>query len=213
MYLLQILQKERKIYVKKTLVIILALSFIFVGLGNSQLKAQYGFIGEGLPYGASGFISSLMLTDWQSDYLMPIEPAELKKGDYRIYGNAANFSTLWKERRFLEDTLSESDVSIMNYFVGFDTALRDDIYFHINYDISPWQEYDNDYNRGKTKFQLLNMFLDYEIDKDKRLYFGYTKNKFSEKEYDSETEEFYLDDEQDINIIYVGFEMRGSFSK
>jgi hypothetical protein len=46
-----------------------------------------------------------------------------------------------------------------------------------------------------------------------KLYFGYNNNKYSEKEYDSVSEKFYLEDEQNINIIYVGFEIRGSFTK
>lgn len=197
---------------KKSLIIILVLSFLFIGVGNSQLKAQTFFNGSGLPYGASNYISSLMLTDWQIDYMMPIEPAELKKGEYRIYGNTANFSSVFKDSNSFTDTIDEYDVSVMNYFVGFDTALRDDLYFHINYDISPWQEY-NTNSRGMNKFQLLNMFVDYEIDKDKKLYFGFNNNKYSEKEYDSDSEKFYLENEQNINIIYIGFEMRGSFSK
>ncbi len=197
---------------KKSLIIVLVLLFLFIGVGNNQLKAQTFFNGSELPYGASSYISSLMLTDWQTDYMMPVEPAELQKGEYRIYGNAANFSSVFKNSNSFTDTIDEYDVSVMNYFLGFDTALRDDLYFHINYNISPWQEYDTS-SRGKNKYQLLNMFVDYEIDKDKKLYFGYNNNKYSEKEYDSESDKFYLDDEQNINIIYVGFEINGSFSK
>jgi len=196
---------------KKSLVVILVISFIFIGFTNSQLKAQGIFGNSIISEGASSYLSMLMLADWQVDYLMPIEPDELKKGDYRIYGNAANFSMSNLNNSLILST-DKTNVSVMNYLFGFDTALRDDLYFHINYNISPWQAA-SDASKDKTKYQLLNMFLDYEIDNDKKIYFGYNKNNYSMKQYDETAQEYNLTADNDVNIIYVGFEMKGSFLK
>lgn len=199
---------------KKTLVIILVLSFIFVGLGNSRLKAQYGFIGEGLPYGVSSLTSVLMLSDWQTDYLMPVDPNELKEGDYRLYGNAANINIANENNGYMlmANGNNEYNASVMNYFVGFDTAFRDNLYFHIKYDIVPWQSYEST-SKDEINYKLLTTFIDYEFKEDKKIYFGYNHNNSGFKEYNEVAQEFYDTETYKNNIIYAGFEIKGSFSK
>jgi len=171
--------------------------FVFVGLTSNSVQAQ--------PYG-SEYLSYLMLSDWQIDYFTPIEPDELETGEFRFYGNAANVSYL--NQYFM----GNSKGSVMNYLMGFDTAVRDDLYLHLNYSISPWQaESDNDLD--EDQYQLLNMFLDYELNNSTKVYFGYNYNERASKNYNESAEEFedvQLDYER---IIFVGVEYRGSFLK
>ncbi|MDZ7672999.1 MAG: hypothetical protein U5K53_09245 [Halanaerobiales bacterium] len=70
---------------KKYLLITLVFLFIFTVFGGGSTYAQFGMVSE-------NYTSMLMLNDWQMDYLMPIDPAELSKGEYRIYGNAAKLN-------------------------------------------------------------------------------------------------------------------------
>ncbi len=208
MYILQILLKERKITMKKTFVLIFVLTFVLVGLVGNPVNAQLGMEGSYTTY-----LDYLMLSDWQSEYLMPVEPAELQKGDYRVYGNAANFSINNSYTDIFNGGSSEeSNASVMNYFVGFDTAFRDNLYFHIKYDIVPWQSPASD-SKDQMNYRLLNTFIDYEFQPDKKFYFGYNHNSMGDKDYDSEIGEFQDETTNTINIYYVGFEIKGSFSK
>ncbi|MGM0446259.1 MAG: hypothetical protein ACQEQH_07600 [Bacillota bacterium] len=187
---------------KKTLLITIMFLFIFTAFGGSTTYAQFGMVSE---YSLSNYTSILMLNDWQMDYLMPIDPAELSKGEYRIYGNAARLNAS-------SNDFFASKISGTIYMGGLDTALRDDLYFHINYDMVPWQSTVED-EKDELRFGMLKMFLDYEFNEDKKVYFGYNHNNYDYKNYDELNEEFEPVENMNFNVMYVGFEIKSSFNK
>ncbi|MDZ7672998.1 MAG: hypothetical protein U5K53_09240 [Halanaerobiales bacterium] len=99
-----------------------------------------------------------------------------------------------------------------NYIVGFDTALRDNLYFHISYDIVPWQATMED-EKEELRFDMLKMFLDYKFQKDKKVYFGFNSNISNYKEFDEDTNSFFEEEKMDLNVFYVGFEIKSSFNR
>jgi len=188
---------------KKSLLVIFMVLFLFIVFSGGSTYAQFGEISE---YSPTSYLSMLMLNDWQMDYLMPVDPAELNQGEYRVYGNAAslNFSN------YQNDGLSKA--SGTNYIMGFDTALRDDLYFHISYDMVPWQSPSDD-EKDEIRFGMAKMFLDYEFDQDKKVYFGYNNNSYGFKNFDVDTNSFDEEETTDINVFYVGFEIKSSFNR
>ena len=187
---------------KKNLLVMFMVLFIFIALGGSSTYAQFGMISE---YSPTSYLSMLMLNDWQMDYLMPVDPAELNQGEYRVYGNAANLNF----NSYDGETTKSSGT---NYIVGFDTALRDDLYFHISYDMVPWQSPSED-SKDELRFGMVKMFLDYEFQEDKKVYFGYNNNSYGLKNFNESTETFDEEETTDINVFFVGFEIKSSFNR
>ena len=192
---------------KKSLLVIFMVLFIFIVLGGSSTYAQFGEISE---YSPTSYLSMLMLNDWQMDYLMPVDPAELNQGEYRVYGNAASLNFSNYQNDGINGDLSKA--SGTNYIVGFDTALRDDLYFHISYDMVPWQSPSDD-EKDEIRFGMVKMFLDYEFQEDKKVYFGYNNNSYGYKEFNEESDAFLEEETMDLNVFYVGFEIKSSFNR
>jgi len=193
---------------KKSLLVIFMVLFLFIVFSGGSTYAQFGEISE---YSPTSYLSMLMLNDWQMDYLMPVDPAELNQGEYRVYGNAAslNVSSYNNDDRFNGGLTKSSGT---NYIVGFDTALRDDLYFHISYDMVPWQAPQED-EKDEIRFGMVKMFLDYEFDQDKKVYFGYNNNSYGYKEFDEDANTFLEEETTDLNVFYVGFEIKSSFNR
>jgi len=52
--------------------------------------------------------------------------------------------------------------------------------------------------------------MNYKIDDDKKLYFGYNRILSEDKDYNDDTLNY--EDEDITNFYYLGFEMRGQFT-
>jgi len=139
--------------------------------------------------------------DWQLEYLKPLDPGELKKGDYRFSPIVARLSLT------SENIISDNDNSTMVYGAVFDTALSDDLTIHGKYFYQPWTE--DNYN-NEDRSNLLDLFVNYQVKEDNTLYFGYNRTLGKTKSYDSNN---LLDRESETitNFFYLGYEMRGSF--
>lgn len=191
---------------KKYLLVIFMVLFIFIALGGTSIYAQsINDFYMLTMFDTSNYFSILMQSEWQMDYIMPTDPLELSKGEYRVYGNAAklNVNNIYGENIKASGT---------NYLVGFDTALRDDLYLSISYDFVPLQSVFEE-AKDEIKIDFANLFLDYNFNKDKKIYFGYNTNNIDFKEYNENLNEFEDVSNTNINVFYLGFEIKSSFNR
>jgi len=192
---------------KKIIMILISLTFIIIF--TTSISAQFVDLG----FGYSALLSSYLgPADWQLEYIQPLEPGELEKGEYRISPiiAGANFSN---QREVLSGTNDPYDYenTITSYGVVFDTAFSDSFTLHGKYIYQPWTEIESENGEiDEDRVNLLDLFMNYKIDDDKKLYFGYNRILDKEKEFDSAVLEF--EDEDITNIYFIGFELRGKFT-
>lgn len=182
---------------KKIFVVGLTLFFIFIL--SSGVLAQF-------PSMLSG--AELLMSDWQLDYIRPLEPGELKKGEYRLTPIIGRFDTQSKEKDFSPSIkYYDSNYDSMLYLMAFDTAVTDNLLFHGKYLYKPWGEYDDG---EENKINFVDLFVDYEFKNDKKMFFGFNRSDTKSKDYNNNI----LDEESEdtINFYYLGFEIRGSFT-
>lgn len=170
-----------------------------------------------LSSGALAFIDSLpmlsgadlLMSDWQLDYIRPLEPGELKKGEYRftpiigrfdINDERNSFSSSYKDKN--------NDYDSMLYLMAFDTAVTDNLLLHGKYLYKPWAEY-NDFG-DENRINFMDLFVDYKLKNDKKMFFGYNRMSSKDKDYDN-LDNLNYEDEDTTNFYYLGFEIRGSF--
>jgi hypothetical protein len=184
-------------------VTILIFLTVFSGISLAQTYLYNSLLGTGMT-----------MADWQLEYIQPLEPGELEKGEYRFSPIIArvNFAA---ERNVFESTLDpyDYDNSSMVYAAVFDTALSDNLTLHGKYIYQPWEksDYDSYMNPQESRMNLLDLFVNYNISEDKKLYFGYNRMLDKEKDYNSDGELDY-EDEDVSNFYYIGYEMRGKFT-
>lgn len=198
---------------KKVIVLITAV-FIFLFLFTASSSAQFFY--EGYNSLLSGALSQ---SDWQLDYLQPLDPAELEKGEYRFSPIIARVSTSGERTNYPDgDLIDEYDESTMIYGAVFDTAISDRLTIHGKYIYQPWEDYYDSYYVSasateldyESRMSLLDLFINYEIKEDNTLYFGYNRMLNKEKDYwNGELED---EEEDTINFYYIGYEMRGKFT-
>lgn len=189
---------------KKFIVVGIALFFIFSL--SSGVFAEMGI--ESMILGAD-----IMMSDWQLDYIRPLEPGELEKGDYRLTPIIGRINTNG-ERNVFSGSYSEFDNSNSTtaYILVFDTGLSDNLTLHSKFAYQPWEKYTYDNsNQEESRSTLFDLFINYELKEDKKMFFGYNRILSKEKEYDSLDELRYVDEDTN-NIYYLGFEIRGSFT-
>ncbi|MCC3143736.1 hypothetical protein LJ207_00150 [Halanaerobium sp. Z-7514] len=143
---------------------------------------------------------SLVYADWQMDYLVPLDPGELNKGDYRFTANVGRL-----EPKLAADGFLSADNNVNNFYLALDTGIRDNLYMRLSLDYVPdWkvEDYDSDH-------KIYNVFFDYKTESDNSLYFGYNRFKLN-SEYTGDIEGVTGEDSR-VNYYFVGYEMRGSF--
>lgn len=161
---------------------ILALSFDYTGIGTVP--------------------SFYLDSDWLFDYVKPIEPGELEKGEYRYtFGLARNIT------RESYDVYSDTGSHSNTFYSVFDTALTDKLYLNLSFDYTP--EY-KDGDDDKIKGNDLGLSLNYSIDDDKTLFFGCLNTNSTEKDYDFSGDLNYKRKDK-TTMFYLGTEIRGSF--
>jgi hypothetical protein len=192
---------------KKFLVVGITLFFIFI-LSSGVLAESGGFDGMGSFFG----IGSMLMSDWQLDYIRPIEPGELKKGDYRLSPIIGRINTDEKRDVFSGTTNEKNnDNSTMAYILVFDTGLSDNLTLHSKFAYQPWEKYTySNNNSDESRSSLFDLFLNYELKEDKQMFFGYNRISSKEKNYDN-LDNLRYEEEDTNNIYYLGFEIRGSF--
>jgi len=189
---------RRKIFVVVGLVI-----FLIFSLSSGVFAQVGGFYG----------LDSMLMSDWQLDYLRPIEPGELEKGEYRISPIIGRIN-LGEERDNFFSTSSEYDYdnSTTAYILVFDTALSDNLTLHSKLSYQPWETYTYDGNSSddESRSTLFDLFINYELKDDRQMFFGYNRILSKEKNYDN-LDNLTYEEESTNNVYYLGFEIRGSF--
>jgi hypothetical protein len=202
----------------KKVFVLTAAVLIFLFIFTASSSAQY------LYNGYSSLLSgALGQADWQLEYLQPLDPGELEKGEYRFSPIIARVSTSGERINYPEgDSTDESDESTMVYGAVFDTALTDKLTIHGKYIYQPWEDYYDSYYGPmsisassseldyESRMSLLDLFINYEIKEDNTLYFGY--NRMNNKEKDYQNGELDDEEEDTINFYFIGYEMRGKFT-
>jgi hypothetical protein len=186
---------------KKLLVCGIALFFIFTL--SSGVFAQLGGL-----YG----LDSMMMSDWQLDYLKPIDPDDLEKGEFRLTPIISRLNNNY-ERNYYNDTEDNSyDNSTMAYILVFDTKFTEKLSLHSKLMYNPWDERDNylSDNKYESRSTLTDIFLNYEFKEDKTIFFGYNRILEKDKRYNNDILNY--EDEDAVNTYYLGFEIRGSFA-
>jgi len=184
---------------KKLLVCGIALFFIFTL--SSGVFAQMGL--ESMILG-----SDIMMSDWQLDYIRPIEPGELEKGEYRLTPIIGRFD--FSDERNPESRFgSNDDYDSMFYLLALDTAVSENLMLHGKYLYKPYSEY-NEYG-DENRMSLLDLFLDYEFENENKMFFGFNRSYNKDKEYNS-SGILNNEEEDKTNFYYLGFEIRGSFT-
>lgn len=189
---------------KKLLVCGITLLFVFTLSSGvfAQMSSLYG-------------LDSMMMSDWQLDYIRPIDPDELEKGEFRLSPIISRVNNAY-ERNDLDDDYSyDADNSSMAYMLIFDSKFTEKLSLHSKFIYQPWEDYS--YNNPFSSYSyerrstLTDLFLNYEMKEDRILFFGYNRTLNKEKEYDNDN---ILEDEDEdtTNIYYLGFEIRGSFA-
>ncbi|MGP3777648.1 MULTISPECIES: hypothetical protein [Halanaerobium] len=188
---------------KKLLVVGLVLLFSI--LLNSAVYAQIGGF-----YG----LDSILMSDWQLDYIKPLDPGDLKKGEYRFSPIIGRIKTGRNEYDFTTSTEDYNyDNTTTAYILVFDTALSDNLSLHSKYAYQPWETYTyDDYrNIDESRGSLLDLFINYEFKEDKTMFFGYNRSLSNDRDYNNSDE--LIDETESLNnIYYLGFEIRGSFA-
>ena len=187
---------------KKFIVVGIALFFIF-SLTSGVFAQIGGFYG----------LDSMLMSDWQLDYLKPLEPGELDKGAYRLTPVIGRIN-INEERNVFSGSNSEFDDSNSTtaYILVFDTGLSDNLTLHSKFAYQPWEKYTYDNsNQEENRTSLFDLFINYEFKEDKKMFLGYNRILSKQKEYDS-LDELRYEDEDINNVYYLGFEIRGSFS-
>ncbi|MEC9489781.1 MAG: hypothetical protein UMU04_02450 [Halanaerobiales bacterium] len=180
--------------------LVLILVIIFSSGVSAQLLNFYG-------------LDNMLMSDWQLDYIRPLDPGELKKGEFRLSPLIGRINS-GREREIFDSTSDEYDYEngINAYFLVFDTALSDNLTFHSKYVYQPWEKYTyNDYmDSEESRSSLIDLFINYEFKEDKTMFFGYNRTLNKDKEYD-DLDNLEYETETTNNIYYLGFEIRGSF--
>jgi len=189
---------------KKHMIVLFSV-LIFILLFTASSSAQF--------LGYESLLSTYLApADWQLEYFQPLEPGELEKGGYRIsplivgvnYSNKRDYTSE-------ESTSYDYDNTTTAYGVVFDTAFSDSFTLHGKYIYQPWEEYEGfGLGTDESRVSLLDLFMNYKIDDDKKLYFGYNRILSEDKDYNDDTLNY--EDEDITNFYYLGFEMRGQFT-
>ncbi|AZO95617.1 hypothetical protein [Halocella sp. SP3-1] len=172
------------------------------------MAASVMVAGNVLALGFGGISEIYFNADWLTDYVTPIEPGELEKGEYRYtFGLARNISS--RDYDVYSSSYSYDDIgSHSNTFYSvFDTALTDKLYLNLTFDYVP--EYKDNYD-DKNKANELGLLLNYSIDDDKNVFFGCINTNSTEKDYDSGDLNYKITGK--FTTFYLGTEIRGSFS-
>ncbi len=200
----------------KKVFLLTAAALIFLFLFTASSSAQ--FLNEGYSSLLSGALGQ---ADWQLEYLQPLDPDELEKGEYRFSPiiTRINYSDEYTDYYNESSNVYESDNSTMVYAVVFDTALSDNLTIHGKYIYQPWEDYERedmliratDTLDYESRTSLIDLFINYEVKEDNTLYFGYNRMLNEYKDYYSDGD---LDEEgEDVsNFYYIGYEMRGKFT-
>ncbi len=148
---------------------------------------------------------SILYADWQMDYLLPLNPDELNKGDYRFTANIGRFEPNLGDDLGLLNLFGE-DSGVNNFYLALDTGISDNLYMRLSMDYVPDWDVGNDYD---VSHNVYNIYFDYKTENDNSLYFGYNRFKVN-GEYTGESTS-YEDEDVKVNYYFVGYEMRGSF--
>ena len=83
-------------------------------------------------------LESMLISDWQLDYIRPIEPGKLEKGEYRLSSLVGGMN-YGRERDIFNSFYDEYDYDngTTAYFIVFDTALSDNLTLHSKYAYKP----------------------------------------------------------------------------
>lgn len=189
----------------KKLFIVVTTLFLIFALSSGVSAQISGFYG----------LDSMLMSDWQLDYIRPLEPGDLKKGDYRLSPIIVNIASD-RERNAFDNRYNNYDYDYGNtttaYILVFDTALSDNLTLHSKFAYQPWEKYSYDdyHNIDESRTSLFDLFINYEFKEDKQMFFGYNRILEKDKEYDNIGNLEY-EGEDTNNIYYLGFELRGSF--
>ena len=188
---------------KKLLVCGIALFFIFTLSSGVFAETETGF-------GSMILGADMMMSDWQLDYIRPIKPGELEKGEYRLTPIIGRFDSSGETNVFSgRGTDDSSDFDSMFYLMALDTAVSENLILHGKYLYKPYSEYND--NGDENRMSLLDLFLDYEFENENKMFFGFNRSYNKNKEYNS-SGVFESEEEDKTNFYYLGFEIRGSFT-
>lgn len=159
-------------------------------------------------------LESMLISDWQLDYIRPIDPDELEKGEFRFAPIIGRVNNDYERNDLNGDYSYDYDNNTMAYMLVFDSKFTEKLSLHSKFIYQPWEDYSYT-NFSNDSFEsrstLTDLFLNYEMKEDKILFFGYNRALSKRKEYDSDN--ILEDEEEDTNnIYYLGLEIRGSFS-
>lgn len=177
---------------KKLIVVTVLVLAMFVMVGGNVLALGFSDI-QTLYYDS----------DWLLDYIKPIEPGELEKGEYRYtFGLVRNIS-----KEDYSDLYSDSGSHSNTFCSVFDTALTDKLYLNLTFGYTPEYKDDDD---DKIKGNDLGLLLNYSIDDDKTLFLGCVNTNSTKKDYDFSGDLNYKRKDKNTTF-YLGTEIRGSF--
>ena len=153
--------------------------------------------------------SDIMMSDWQLDYIRPIEPGKLEKGEYRVTPIIGRFDSSEETNYFSDSIFDDSnDYDSMFYLLALDTAVSEKMILHGKYLYKPYSEYNDD--GDENRMSLLDLFVDYEFENENKMFFGFNRSYNKDKEYNSSG--VFNNEEDKTNFYYLGFEIRGSFA-
>ena len=148
---------------------------------------------------------SLIYADWQMDYLVPLDPGELNRGDYRFTANVGRFEPKTRQDGIYGLGIEEENIN--NFYFALDTGIRDNLYMRLSMDYVPnWDSSDE----WDVDHKVYNIYFDYKTENDNSLYFGYNRFNMNIDEFDDGV--LVSEDQLRVNYYFVGYEMRGSFS-
>ena len=186
---------------KKLLVCGIALFFVFT-LSTGVFAQVRGFYG----------IDSMLMSDWQFDYLRPIDPDDLEKGEFRLTPTVSRLNNDYEQNYYNDTEDTSYDNSTMAYILVFDSKFTEKLSVHSKFMYNPWDERDNysSTNKYESRSTLTDIFLNYEFKEDKTIFFGYNRILGKNKEYNNDILNYEKEDV--VNTYYLGFEIRGSFA-
>lgn len=156
----------------------------------------------------------LMMSDWQLDYIRPIDPADLEKGEFRLTPIIGGINT----NDYRNDISGDNDYDIDNntlvYMLAFDSKFTEKLSFHSKIFYRPWDDFESSYfsstSENESRSTLTDLFFNYQFNQEKNFFLGYNRNFNKSKTYDRND---ILDEkeEETVNTYYFGFEMKGNF--
>jgi len=86
-------------------------------------------------------LESMLISDWQLDYIRPIDPDELEKGEFRFAPIIGRVNNDYERNDLNGDYSYDYDNNTMAYMLVFDSKFTEKLSLHSKFIYQPWEDY------------------------------------------------------------------------